>query len=128
MKIEHIALWVKDLQKMREFYMKYFGMLSNEMYTNNTKQFTSYFLAFPESDCRMELMHNPNIVDSLTQEFGKGLNHFAIALESKAKVDELTERLRIDDYQIVGEPRTTGDGYYESAILDPEGNKIEITC
>lgn len=128
MKIEHIALWVKDLEGMREFYMKYFGMLSNELYVNKQKQFSSYFLSFPDSDCRIELMHNPDIVEELAQEFGQGLTHFAIALESKEKVDELTEHLRINGYKIIGEARTTGDGYYESAVLDLEGNKVEITC
>ena len=56
-----------------------------------------------------------------------GLAHFTIALGSKEKVNEMTETFRQDGFQIVGEPRTTGDGNYESVILDPEGNRVEIT-
>lgn len=128
MKIEHLAIWVKDLENMRQFFMTYFGMKSNKKYVNPVKQFSSYFLSFPNSDCRIELMHNPNIEPRIFREFGQGLTHFAIALANKELVDEMTNKLRKDKFTIVGELRTTGDGYYESAFLDPEGNKIEITC
>lgn len=128
MKIEHLAIWVKDLENMRQFYMKYFGMNSNEKYVNPVKEFSSYFLSFPNSDCRIELMHNPNIEPSIFREFGQGLTHFAIALSDKQQVNDFTEILRKGGHNIIGEPRTTGDGYYESAFLDPEGNKVEITC
>lgn len=127
MKIEHLAIWVKDLEKMKSFYAKYFRMNCSEKYTNPKKQFSSYFLSFSEGT-RLEIMHQPDIAE----EEGKsrpayGLAHFAISVGSKQKVDELTETFRKDGFEIAGEPRLTGDGYYESVILDPEGNRIEIT-
>jgi len=128
MKIEHLAIWVNDLERMKIFYEKYFNAQSNELYTNTKKNFRSYFLSF-ESGCRLELMHKPEIPDNLNDPHKQysGLIHFAISVGSREKVDQLTEQLRSDNCQVVGEPRTTGDGYYESVILDPEGNRIEIT-
>ena len=128
MKIEHLAIWVKDLEKMKFFYQKYFNAKSNDLYINTSKNFRSYFLSF-ESGCRLELMHKPEIPDNLNnpEKQNTGLIHFAVSVGNKEKVEELTEQIRTDNYQIVGEPRTTGDGYYESVVLDPEGNRIEIT-
>ena len=128
MKIEHLAIWVKDLEKMKFFYQKYFNAQSNELYTNSSKNFRSYFLSF-ESGCRLELMYKPEIPDNLNdlEKQYTGLIHFAVSVGNKEKVDILTEQLRADNCQIIGEPRTTGDGYYESVVLDPEGNRIEIT-
>lgn len=130
MKIEHLAIWVKDLEKMKDFYVEYFSLKCNEKYFNPAKIFSSYFLSFKEG-CRIELMHNPEIanlnngVNDLSEKLG--LTHFAISVGSKEKVNSITERLRKDGYQVLGEPRTTGDGYYESVIVDPENNRIEIT-
>ncbi len=128
MKIEHLAIWVKDLEKMKSFYQKYFNAQSNELYTNTSKNFRSYFLSF-DTGCRLELMHKPEIPESLNdpEKQNTGLIHFAISVGSEEKVDQLTEQLRSDNFPIVGEPRTTGDGYYESVVLDPGGNRIEIT-
>lgn len=128
MKIEHIAIWVKDLEKSRMFYQKYFGAVSNEKYHNPVKNFESYFLSF-ENGCRLELMTKADIQESENSfEVQKyGMIHLAFSTGSREKVDQLTETLRNDGYRIAGEPRTTGDGYYESVILDPEGNIIEIT-
>ncbi|WP_336961263.1 VOC family protein [Chryseobacterium contaminans] len=127
MKIEHIAVWVKDLEKTRTFYQKYFGAVSNEKYVNPVKNFESYFLSF-DNGCRLEIMTRPDLKESdnsyESQQFG--IIHFAFSAGSKEKVNELTETLRKDGYTIAGEPRTTGDGYYESVILDPENNIIEI--
>ena len=125
MKIEHLALWVQDLEKMKNFYEKYFCARAGNLYHNTQKQFTSYFLSF-SSGCRLELMHRPDIKDEIAGVH-LGIIHFAIATGSKEMVDQLTEKLRNDGYAIVGEPRTTGDGYYESVILDPEGNRVEVT-
>ena len=125
MKIEHIAIWVRDLEKMKYFYTRYFDLTSNDKYFNPRKHFSSYFLSFP-SGARIELMHSPDIVDSQSLE-SMGIAHLAISVGSKENVDELTNRLKGDGHRIVGEPRTTGDGYYESVISDPEGNLIEIT-
>ncbi|GAB3501814.1 VOC family protein [Emticicia fontis] len=129
MKIEHLAIWVRDLELMRSFYMKYFDGKSNEKYRNDKKNFESYFISF-EDGARLELMQMPNITDANNtgHEQFIGITHFAVSVGSKEKVDELTEILRNDAFEIVGEPRWTGDGYYESVILDPEKNRIEITA
>ncbi|MDR6923025.1 VOC family protein [Chryseobacterium sp. 2987] len=128
MKIEHIAIWVKDLEKSRMFYQKYFGAVSNKKYHNPVKNFESYFLSF-ENGCRLELMTKSDIQENENSfEAQKyGIIHLAFSTGSHEKVDQLTETLRNDGYRIAGEPRTTGDGYYESVILDPEGNILEIT-
>jgi lactoylglutathione lyase len=128
MKIEHIAIWTKDLESLKVFYTKYFEVTAGEKYINPVKKFESYFLKF-EDGCRLELMQMPGIPSSLNNPYQQfsGLIHFAISVGSKEKVDSLTGRFRKDGHMIVGEPRTTGDGYYESVVLDPEGNRIEIT-
>jgi lactoylglutathione lyase len=128
MKIEHIAIWVSNLEATRAFYEKYFNAKSNTLYHNKAKDFTSYFLSF-EDGSRLELMHRPDINEQ-NKDYEKqnlGLIHFAISVGSKEKVDSLTNQLRNDGFKIVGEPRTTGDGYYESVVLDPENNIVEIT-
>jgi lactoylglutathione lyase len=125
MHIEHLAIWAKDLEAIRSFYMKYFGATSNDRYHNPTKQFQSYFLSFG-TGCRLELMQKPTISDNLNAGEAMGITHFAISVGSEAGVNELTEQLRSDGFSIVGEPRWTGDGYYESVVLDPEGNRVEI--
>lgn len=126
MKIEHLAIWVKDIELMKAFYQKYFNAKSNVIYHNPKKEFNSYFLTFPEGGCRLELMSRPDIpFTQNTTELG-GITHFAFSLGSNKQVDNLTELLRKDGFIIAGEPRTTGDGYYESVILDPEGNRVEV--
>lgn len=128
MKIEHLAIWVDDLEKMREFYSKYFHAVSNEKYTNAKKGFTSYFLTFDNNTSRLELMNRTDIINEPAKRgFMKGIAHFAISVGTKEDVNRLTERLRADNYIIESEPRTTGDGYYESVVLDPEGNYVELT-
>ena len=126
MKIEHIAIWVSNLEEMLRFYERYFDAKSGEKYVNPKKNFTSYFLSF-EQGARLELMYKPEISVVVNQEEHLGFIHFAISVGSEKKVDSLTEQLRTDGFRIIGEPRTTGDGYYESVVLDPEGNRIEIT-
>jgi lactoylglutathione lyase len=127
MKIEHIAIWVNDLEHMRSFYQDFFDMTCNEKYHNPKKNFTSYFLSFP-TGARIEIMHKPEI-SALTKasDMSLGFTHFAISVGSIEQVDILTQKAEDGGYQIVGAPRTTGDGYYESVIADPEGNLIEIT-
>jgi lactoylglutathione lyase len=128
MRIDHIAIWTTDLKRLRTFYVKYFDAVSGKKYQNTGKNFESYFLSF-ESGCRLELMQMPGIPGNMNdvEKQSTGIIHFAIDVGSRDTVDHLTEVLRNDGYRIVGEPRTTGDGYYESVILDPEGNRIEIT-
>ena len=128
MKIEHIAIWTNQLETMRSFYETYFNGRSNDKYTNTSKGFHSYFLSFDDG-ARLELMQMPNIPPNANtvEKQNLGLIHFAISVGSKEQVDTLTNQLRQDGYTVLGEARTTGDGYYESVILDPDNNRIEIT-
>lgn len=126
-RLEHAAIWCRNLELMKDFYVRYFHVTANTRYHNPVKQFSSYFLQF-SSGARLELMHRPDIrepSDAAATVFG--YHHLAFSLGSKENVDALTERLRADGLIIAGEPRTTGDGYYESVVLDPEGNHIELT-
>lgn len=128
MKIEHIALWTNDLEMMKNFYVNYLSMQCSTKYYNPSKNFTSYFLSFPNESTRIELMHRPDVVFTNNESsMMVGLTHLAFSVGTMEKVDELTEQLRNGGFNIISEPRTTGDGYYESQILDPEGNIIEIT-
>lgn len=130
MHIEHLALWTRDLERTRAFYETYFDAVANDKYINPTKGFSSYFLSFPAGGPRLELMQMagiPDIKNDAETQF-LGLIHFAVSVGSEAAVDALTERLRPDGHAVVGEPRRTGDGYYESVVLDPERNRIEITA
>jgi lactoylglutathione lyase len=129
MLIEHLALWVRDLEQMRTFYLKYFETTSGEKYINSRTNFTAYFILFGAGRTRLELMTRPDIEpNDARRGFTMGLAHFAISVGGKDKVNALTERLRKDNYTIVSEPRTTGDGYYESVVSDPEGNYLEISA
>lgn len=128
MRLEHLAIWVHDLEKVKEFYIKYFEMNCSEKYINNKKNYSSYFLSFEGASTRIEIMIRPDIKDMAGKHsVSFGLTHFSISVGDKNKVDKLTEELRSDGYKIVGETRTTGDGYYESVVEDSEGNWVEIT-
>ena len=151
MKIEHIAIWVKDIDKVCEFYRKYFGGTVYPLYHNPAKQFTSRFVTFDDG-ARLEVMNKPGLfhvkppqgacsahtcmgiaepqevgheVSQLSQHLG--YTHLSISVGSKEEVDRLTQQMSEDGIQVVGQPRTTGDGYYESVVLDPESNRVEIT-
>jgi lactoylglutathione lyase len=126
MRIEHIAIWVSDLDLIRQFYEKYFNARSNQKYQNERTGFMSYFLLF-ENSARIEIMTRPDILQERAKDTTLGYAHFAFSVGSKEKVLELTELLRKDGFIIAGEPRTTGDGYFESVIKDPDGNLVEIT-
>ena len=127
MKIEHIAMYVNDLEKTREFFIKYLGAVSNDGYHNPSTDFRSYFLSF-EDGARLEIMNKPRM-DELEKPLNRtGYAHIAFSVGSKEKVDELTSRLKQDGYEVVSGPRTTGDGYYESCIIAVENNQIEITA
>ena len=126
MKIEHVALYVNDLENARDFFIKYLGARSNDGYHNPQKNFRSYFLSFDDG-ARLELMNKPEMPD-FPKEFARtGYAHIAFSVGSKEKVDALTAELKTDGYEVVSGPRTTGDGYYESCIIAIEGNQIEIT-
>lgn len=125
MEIHHIAIWTRDLEAMRSFYTDYLRGVSNQKYTNPVKKFESYFISF-DGGAKIELMHSALSREQVVEEDPWGLTHIAFVLKSKEAVIKLTEKLRSDGIRIVGEPRTTGDGYFESVILDIEGNRIEL--
>ncbi len=128
MRIDHIAIWAEDIELLREFYTRYFEMHSGEMYFNPKRNFSSYFLSFENERTRIEIMNIPDMDSPSSRGNLKGLAHFAISTGSKETVNVLTERLRNNGYRVISEPRTTGDGYYESAVADPEGNHVEIVA
>ena len=126
MKIEHIALYVNDLEETRKFFIKYLGAASNDGYHNPRTNFRSYFLSFEEG-ARLEIMNKPELSDLPKDLARTGYIHIAFSVGSKEKVDSLTELRKADGYEVVSGPRTTGDGYYESCIVAVENNQIEIT-
>ena len=126
MKIEHVAIYVSDLEKAKDFFSTYFGAVANSGYHNQKTGFRSCFLRF-EDGARLEIMSRSECGGMNKDPFRYGYAHIAFSVGSKENVDMLTRRLQSDGYQITSGPRTTGDGYYESCILDFENNLIEIT-
>lgn len=127
MKIDHLAIWVDDLEVMKNFYLKYFDVSCGNLYVNPVKKFSSYFISFSMSGSRIELMHRPDIDGAPEKRgFSKGMAHLAVTVGDKEKVNAMVDNFRHEGYIIHGEPRTSGDGYYEAVILDPEGNIIEL--
>ena len=128
MKVEHIAIWTKDIEGLRQFYEKYFYASSNEKYTNSEKGFSSYFLSF-DSGARLEIMQMSSVPETANDPYKQftGLIHITISVGSAEKVDTLTANLAENGYEVLDSPRETGDGYYESTVLDPENNRIEVT-
>jgi lactoylglutathione lyase len=126
MQIDHIAIWTENLENEKDFYLKYFKCRANDKYINPVKQFSSYFINFNDG-ARIELMQRIDIREGRAGDT-LGIAHLALNVGSREKVDYLTEILEKDGVTIVSKPRITGDGYYESVILDPENNVIEILC
>lgn len=126
MKIEHIALYVEDLEETKNFFIKYLGAKANNGYHNPRTNFRSYFLSF-EDGARLEIMQRPEMVNLPKEAARTGYAHIAFSVGSREKVDALTAELKVDGYDVVSGPRITGDGYYESCIVAMEGNQIEIT-
>lgn len=127
MKLEHVAMYVNDLERAKNFFVKYFNAKSNDGYHNPQKKFRSYFLTFA-GEARLEIMSKADTVDAEKFPTRTGFIHIAFSVGGKDNVDALTEKLRADGFTVTSEPRTTGDGYYESCIVDLEGNQIEITA
>ena len=125
MKINHLALWTLNLEAMRDFYTTYFGAKSIDLYHIKKTEFKSYFLSF-DDETRLEIMTRPDIAERTAKD-DFGYAHLAMSVGTKEQVDDLTNLLAQEGFEIVGQPRTTGDGYYESIVLDPDGNKVEIT-
>lgn len=125
MRIEHVALYVSDLEAARDFFVKYLGGVSNAGYRNINTGFRSYFITF-DGDARLEVMAKPGVADMAKPERA-GYAHVAFSLGSRERVDALTARLAADGFAVASGPRITGDGYYESCIVAIEGNRIELT-
>ncbi|MBC1372725.1 glyoxalase/bleomycin resistance/extradiol dioxygenase family protein [Listeria booriae] len=126
MKIEHVAIWVADIERAKDFYTRYFEGVANDKYVNETKGFASYFITYP-SGARLEVMTRTDVT-AQKESAMLGWAHIAFSLGSKERVDSLTKELEDAGYTLESGPRTTGDGYYESVILDSEGNQVEITA
>lgn len=126
MYIEHVSIYVMDLESAKEFFIKYFDGRSNDGYYNFSTGFKSYFISF-EKGPRIELMNRPDMSDQDKVLFRTGYSHIAFSVGSKEKVDSITEQLKRDGYEVISGPRITGDGYYESCVIAFEGNQIEIT-
>ncbi len=125
MKLTHIGMYVTDLEQAKNYYTTYFGGVSNELYQNKSG-FSSYFLRF-DTDASLELMHHVEQTGVPHQDKVSGLSHLAFSVGSKDAVLALTERITADGYELYSAPRTTGDGYFESCVADPDGNRVEIT-
>ena len=126
MKIEHVAMYVHDPEKARDFFVKYFNGRSNEGYVNPRTGFRSFFITFDDG-ARLEIMQRPDMTDSPADLNRTGFIHIAFSVGSRETVDSLTDRLRNDGFTVVSGPRTTGDGYYESCVVAVEDNQVEIT-
>jgi lactoylglutathione lyase len=129
MTLEHIAIWTRRLETLKDYYIKYFSATANNKYTNTTKNFQSYFLTF-QSGARLELMMMPGIPDNLNDTAKKqhqGIIHLAFGMKSTSEVDEKAKQLQADGFSILSGPRRTGDGYYEFETLDPDNNRLEVT-
>ena len=126
MRIEHVAMYVNNLESARDFFVKYLGGKSNDGYHNPSTDFRSFFISFDDG-ARLEIMNKPQVDDIEKPINRTGYVHLAFSVGSREKVDELTTRLKQDGYEVISGPRTTGDGYYESCIIGIESNQIELT-
>lgn len=124
MKLHHIAIWTFRVEELKEVYVRFLGGKSNEKYVNPKKGFESYFISFGEGPS-LELMSRPDVQNTVVEENRVGLTHLAFTFPGQEEVLRFTEEMRSEGYTIAGEPRTSGDGYFESVILDPDGNRIE---
>jgi lactoylglutathione lyase len=127
--LEHAAIWTNDLEKLKNYYVKYFDAVPNEKYRNHQKEFQSYFLSF-ESGARLEIMKMKGVPENLNdtvQQQHLGIIHLAFGVETMQEVDAKAVQLQADGFAVLSGPRKTGDGYYEFETLDPDHNRIEVT-
>lgn len=127
MKINHVALFCLDLEGMKEFFIRYFNGVPNDMYHNPKTGLKTYIMTFPDSEARLELMTRPEVEEETSNIYRQGFIHLSFSVGSEKIVESLTKVLYEDGYQVLSGPRTTGDGYYESCIVGPENILIEIT-
>lgn len=127
MKIDHIAIFVKDLEASKAFYQKYFAASANGGYYNPKSGLRTYFLSF-DGGARIKIMHRPDVAENSGRALSTGYAHMSFCVGSKSAVDALIEKLQSDGVSIAGFPRTTGDGYYEACVFDPDGNQVEIVA
>lgn len=128
--LEHIAIWTRNIDVLKDFYVKYFGAAHKEKYVSTEdfgEHFESYFLSF-DNDCRLELMQMARIPagDAAGGNETLGMTHFSFAMESRQELDALAARIEADGHRLIGKPHTTGDGFYEACVLDPDGNRVEF--
>jgi lactoylglutathione lyase len=127
--LEHVAIWTNQLEVLKEYYQKYFSGQSNDKYTNEKRDFHSYFLTF-DSGARLELMSMTGVPVNLNDTVHKqylGIIHLAFGVNSMEEVEAKAEELKSVGYPILNGPRKTGDGYYEFETLDPDNNRIEVS-
>lgn len=127
--LEHIAIWTKNLESLKDYYCHYFNGVPNELYINTSTNFQSYFLSF-DSGARLEIMMMPNIPDNTNDRIIQqhlGIIHLAFGVKTRTEVEEKAKQLAHDGYPILSGPRLTGDGYYEFETQDPDQNRIEVT-
>jgi lactoylglutathione lyase len=130
MMIDHVAIWTTQLERLKDYYIKYFHCCANEKYLNNDKHFESYFVSF-DSGARLELMQMPGIPENLNDPVVKqylGIIHLSFGMESMDLVNDKFIELKKDGFRILREPRKTGDGYWEFETLDPDNNRIEVSA
>jgi lactoylglutathione lyase len=127
--LEHVAIWTNNLERLKEYYIKYFNASANDRYQNPKNNFESYFLTF-DSGARLELMRIPGLPNNLNDTVTKqhvGIIHLAFGVSTIAEVDAKAKQLERDGFRILSGPRKTGDGYYEFETLDPDNNRLEVT-
>ena len=127
MRLEHVALYVEDLEAMKAFYVRHFGATANNKYHNQHTGLQTYFLSF-DGGARLEIMQRPGMSPRASGANALGYTHISFKLGSVEKVDQLTRKLQQDGCPLLNGPRMTGDGYYESVLSDPEGNLIELVA
>jgi lactoylglutathione lyase len=128
MRLEHVAVWTRNVERLRTFYERYFAARAGALYRSRTRPgFNSYFLTFPDGGSRLELMSMPAL-EAASAAPAVGYAHIAVSVGSREAVESLTARLRADGIRVLSDPRQTGDGYYESVVADPDGNAVEITA
>lgn len=130
MTLEHVAIWTDNLEQLKDYYVKYFHAIPNDKYHNQKKQFQSYFLNF-KSGARLEIMSMPGIPDNKNDTIvmqHRGIIHLAFGVDTMREVEEKARQLQSDGFKVLSGPRKTGDGYYEFETLDPDNNRLEVTC